>query len=182
MTKDEILDYIMETPGNTNRQILSYLLDEISGEGGNILDIITTLSSGGDYHAISGIAVEGTKNITENGIYDISTYKNVEVDIPFGTTSFTIQVNSSEANTLKYIGMDYVEGKYGEYSIPRKTSDPASGTIYGDQLVIISRNSSYVPKLATGSSGCTVKRETNTCLTLQIEPNAYVLLYEGNAY
>lgn len=179
MTKNEILDYIMETPGNTNRQILSYLLDEISGEGGNILDIVTTLSSGGDYHAISGIAVEGTKNITENGAYDISTYKNVEVDIPFGTTSFTIQVNSSEANTLKYIGMS--QGNYGEYSIPRITSEPASGTIYGDQLVIISRNSSYIPKLATGSSGCTVERETNSCLTLRIEPNAYVLLYEGNA-
>ena len=36
MTKKEILDYIMSTPENTNRQVLQYLLDDISGEGGNI--------------------------------------------------------------------------------------------------------------------------------------------------
>lgn len=35
MTKKEILDYIMFTPENTNRQVLSYMLDDIgSGSGG----------------------------------------------------------------------------------------------------------------------------------------------------
>ena len=33
MTKNEILDYIMSTPENTNRQILGYMLDELEGEG-----------------------------------------------------------------------------------------------------------------------------------------------------
>ena len=34
MTKKEIIDYVMETPQNTNPAILSQMLDEIAGEGG----------------------------------------------------------------------------------------------------------------------------------------------------
>lgn len=34
MTKKEILDYIMFTPENVNRQVLGYMLDELEGEGG----------------------------------------------------------------------------------------------------------------------------------------------------
>lgn len=37
MTKKELLDYVMNTPNNTNRQVLQYLLDDIGGgEEGNI--------------------------------------------------------------------------------------------------------------------------------------------------
>lgn len=34
MTKNEILNYVMTTPDNVNRQILKYMLDELEGEGG----------------------------------------------------------------------------------------------------------------------------------------------------
>ena len=34
MTKKEILDYIMKTPYNSNRQVLQYILDDISGGSG----------------------------------------------------------------------------------------------------------------------------------------------------
>lgn len=34
MTKEKIIDYIMETPHNTNPAILSQMLDEVAGEGG----------------------------------------------------------------------------------------------------------------------------------------------------
>lgn len=33
MTKQDIIDYIMETPGNTNPAILSQMIDEVSGGG-----------------------------------------------------------------------------------------------------------------------------------------------------
>lgn len=33
MTKNEILDYIMFTPENVNRQVLGYMLDELEGDG-----------------------------------------------------------------------------------------------------------------------------------------------------
>ena len=35
MTKEKIIDYIMETPQNTNPAILNQMLDEIAGEGGD---------------------------------------------------------------------------------------------------------------------------------------------------
>ena len=34
MTKNEILNYVMTTPENVNRQVLKYMLDELEGEGG----------------------------------------------------------------------------------------------------------------------------------------------------
>lgn len=34
MTKNEILNYVMTTPENVNRQVLGYMLDELEGEGG----------------------------------------------------------------------------------------------------------------------------------------------------
>lgn len=42
MTKQEIIDYVMHTPYNTNKQILSLMLDELEAEmtGGNIDKII----------------------------------------------------------------------------------------------------------------------------------------------
>ena len=33
MTKNEILEYVMTTPENTNKQVLGYMLDELEGEG-----------------------------------------------------------------------------------------------------------------------------------------------------
>lgn len=38
MTKKEIIDYIMETPQNTNTAILSQMLDEFAGEGGESME------------------------------------------------------------------------------------------------------------------------------------------------
>lgn len=32
MTKNEILEYVMTTPKNTNKQVLGYMLDELEGE------------------------------------------------------------------------------------------------------------------------------------------------------
>ena len=34
MTKNEILNYVMTTPENVNRQVLRYMLNELEGEGG----------------------------------------------------------------------------------------------------------------------------------------------------
>ena len=39
MNKNEILEYVMATPDNVNRQILGYMLDELEGEGGSAVDV-----------------------------------------------------------------------------------------------------------------------------------------------
>lgn len=36
MTKQDIIDYIMETPGNTNPAILNQMIDEVGGGGNDI--------------------------------------------------------------------------------------------------------------------------------------------------
>ena len=33
MDKQKVIDYVMDTPENVNRQVLGYILDELEGEG-----------------------------------------------------------------------------------------------------------------------------------------------------
>ena len=60
MTKEDILDYVMNTPNNTNRMVLSDMLDEFnSGSGGGVFLIV----EGNNY----------TLNKTWKEIYDAAT-------------------------------------------------------------------------------------------------------------
>ena len=44
MTKEEILDYVMDTPENTNRMVLSDMLDEFSSGSGSGSVLIVEIS------------------------------------------------------------------------------------------------------------------------------------------
>ena len=44
MTKEEILDYVMDTPDNTNRRVLSDMLDEFSSSNGGGGMLVVTVS------------------------------------------------------------------------------------------------------------------------------------------
>lgn len=68
-------------PSGSNSDDLATLISAIdSGEG--VVDIVTTLESGGDWHAITGTAIEGSLTITENGTYNVSGYLTAVVSIP----------------------------------------------------------------------------------------------------
>lgn len=41
MDKNDILDYVMNTPGNTNRAVLSGMLDSMSGSGGDEMLVVS---------------------------------------------------------------------------------------------------------------------------------------------
>ena len=80
MTKKEILDYIMETPGNTNRQILSYLLDEISG-GGDIKKYEYVKIADDDYEVSPSQTIE---NVYEGSVECTSMPTGDMIKIYFG--------------------------------------------------------------------------------------------------
>lgn len=40
MSKKDIIDYVMETPGNTNKKVLGRLIDEVEGGGGTGLFVV----------------------------------------------------------------------------------------------------------------------------------------------
>lgn len=111
MTKKEILDYITETPGNTNRAVLGDMLDSFEGGsggggGGGSSDFSTakvTLNSSAQLppliyigwvnrHTDPGIvpAISG-----ENGTYDVILYKGVAYGI-FNTASSVSITGSAE--------------------------------------------------------------------------------------
>ena len=85
--KDNILDYVMETPYNTNRQILSDMLDDIS-EGG-------------------GITPSGLVTLKRNMTYDVSNYAEAQVEVPISeyVNSATLRINPEAS--------DYLSGNMG---------------------------------------------------------------------
>lgn len=46
MTKEEILNYVMDTPDNTNRMVLSDMLDEFSSGGGASILVVGVTEEG----------------------------------------------------------------------------------------------------------------------------------------
>lgn len=72
MGKDEILNYVMNSPENTNRAVLSGMLDEINSDGGDSNDFSTatvtflnTASSGG-YDVFAGTCTDDGFTITHH--------------------------------------------------------------------------------------------------------------------
>lgn len=90
-TKQEILDYVKQTTYNSNVNVLEPMLENLDGGSGSVIDTVTTLANGGTSHSIQAVEVSGTKNITENGTYDVTNFVTAEVEtdsIEYGT--FTI--------------------------------------------------------------------------------------------
>ena len=54
---------------------------------GTFSDTVTTLETGGDYHAITGIQVGGTKTITTSGLHDVANY--ALADVKLGGSTWT---------------------------------------------------------------------------------------------
>lgn len=56
-TKKEILDYVMNSPENTNRSVMTSLLENLEGglpEGGNVGDVVTKTEGGSEWAAPAG--------------------------------------------------------------------------------------------------------------------------------
>ena len=80
--KDKILDYVMETPHNTNRQILSNMIDEISESG--------------------GVTPSGLVTLKRNMTYDVSSYAEAKVEVPISeyVNSATLRINPEASSYL----------------------------------------------------------------------------------
>lgn len=71
MTKQEILDYVMDSPGNTNRAVLSGMLDQMAGGGGGDFSIakVTIVNNSDIEHEINGaLCIEDEKHVSSSGI------------------------------------------------------------------------------------------------------------------
>ena len=88
MTKKEILDYVMHTPYNTNRQILEGMLDNLDGTG-SYKDITITVTNNKTSDAVE---------FTGAGLF---TYNN---QTTFGFLNFSIAVGGSA--TIKTIASE----------------------------------------------------------------------------
>lgn len=97
-TKQEILEYVMNTPGNTNPNVLGPMLE-----------------------SISGITPTGEISIASNGEHDVTNYASANVnvssspDLSKQTTDFDIYTNGfmegvhfifSRAYSANYVGID----------------------------------------------------------------------------
>lgn len=100
MTKKEILDYVMENPGNTNVSVLGPMVDAVSGV--TPTGKITITENGSDIdvaqYAKADVTVPnpstGTLPITANGTYNVASYASAEVNVSGSTPNYkTVTVN-----------------------------------------------------------------------------------------
>ena len=70
-------------PANATRADLADAI--LSIPTGVFSDVVTTLVSGGDYHAISGVDISGSVDITTNGLHDVTNYSQAQVSVSGAT-------------------------------------------------------------------------------------------------
>ena len=67
MDKNDILDYVTETPGNTNRAVLGSMLDSMGGGGSDSNTIIVTVSSPDPYTTVASMTSLEILDAMSNG-------------------------------------------------------------------------------------------------------------------
>lgn len=85
MDKNQIIEYVLNSPENTNPAILGQMIDEVSGpEPSGIVSItsngmhdVATFAS-----AYVNVQPSGTKNITTNGTHDVKNFATANVNVP----------------------------------------------------------------------------------------------------
>lgn len=149
----------------------------------SVVDNVSTLPTGGDFHDISGATISGTISVTANGVYDVSSYASADVNVSGGgggggTLSecpVSVYCTSSTTSYRNYIlcicqqssGQDYLWGttlrnsidvaQLQCYAIPRRNTEDE----YPYQLFFYSTYGYIRPYLNTSlSSNCKVLFET----------------------
>ena len=56
MDKDKIIDYVMNSPANTNKAVLEGMLDGVDGGGSNVIVITANIIQNGDSYSIDSVS------------------------------------------------------------------------------------------------------------------------------
>lgn len=148
MDKQRIIDYVMQSPQNSNPAVLGSLLDQYGSE-----------------------EPTGTLDITENGTYDVSDYAEVDVDVPSTTPiQNVIQVQlRTPLDQSSSVGASFIitYSKVDDKGQIVKQSDPGS-VLPGEtsQRTISILNNSFII-----ISGATITSISN------LNPSGTVLIY-----
>ena len=126
MDKDTILDYVTETPGNTNRAVLSGMLDSIEGGGSGSNVVVVTFNATGsndDYTITSAShSVDEVKTL-------VSTNANIYAKLSIYDTNqqMTDVRISSNIQCFMYDGMvvelNFYFTGYVEYKVKSKVDE-----------------------------------------------------------
>ena len=102
MDKNDILDYVTETPGNTNRAVLGDMLDSFAGGGGGSSDFSTaklTLTNPSDYTLMVPVSIESGGMsasmgfVNSSGTFDVILYKGMAVLVD--NNNLTLQLSGN---------------------------------------------------------------------------------------
>ena len=130
MTKNEILEYVMNTPQNTNEQILNYMLDDLEGSGGEKTEVELSVTQNGIYTPDEGkVYNKVTAKVSALEFIDTAQLKltseavaaGVTVSVPrmkYTTYSSSEQVGVSfqmKELTTDFLECSFLKGGNGEY-------------------------------------------------------------------
>lgn len=115
MDKDTILDYVTETPGNTNRAVLGSMLDEIGGGGAEPLIINRTFDSDTESYTYGDTTFGEVRQAFESGrlvIIRTEGDTTTNFDLVYGI-DYNIASGNCSGGVRWYNGS---AGVYGNYS------------------------------------------------------------------
>ena len=133
VTKDKIIDYCCETPGNTNKMVLDSLLEDFGGSDKPTGTIEITENGSVDVaqYATADVNVSGSSEPTKVVIYEAADptaarpsrgYK-IEIDDTYDYLEIKYLINNSEnfiektLNNPQYVIIPLKNGYYNEYGI-----------------------------------------------------------------
>ena len=108
MTKEEILDYVMNTPENTNRMVLNDMLNQINSDSGATIRIVEVLWDEDSSKEILSMSFNEIRQAVYNG--------EIVLLRGSGTTPFMLLSELPDAGgyPIYFSGTPYFE-HYGEY-------------------------------------------------------------------
>lgn len=137
-SKDEIFDYVMSTPENTNPAVLKNMLDDLPSEGGGWTEVEILHATNLQWEYVKGqyqtdIPFEGTPDISPDGEFCVTSFAGNEYEwlteyIPVEPETYILFDNENVAFHAElvcrdgeswYFGLDYTgeEPTFNEISI-----------------------------------------------------------------
>lgn len=170
-------------PAGSTSDDLPDLIAQISqGGGGGVIITDTTDSHGGTVRTITATEISGTKQITQNGVEDVTSYAAVNVQVPTGSANLQAKINinpSTSSQTIRpdsgYDGLSSVQINAmpsGTATAPASISGTSATVSTGTNTLTLTKTVSVTPSVTAGYVSSGTAGNSSVSLTANVTTKA----------